>query len=132
LRNDRLRWSFFKWRIDVEDDVASFWKTNNSNSSSQIDFVNCLFSFTQKRNARRVCMCVCVVLEKNANKKRRLRKRFFFCRVYRFLSFEIDSWINRSLAREHKKKKKKFTSLTRFRYLLFYFISQTSFYSILF
>ncbi len=60
MKNDRLRWSFFKWRIDIEDDVANFWKTNNSNFSSQIDFVNCSLSLIQKRSARRVSVCVCV------------------------------------------------------------------------
>ncbi len=39
--------------------------------------------------------------------------------------FEIDSWINRSFAREHKKKRKKFISLTKFKYFLFSFIFQT-------
>jgi hypothetical protein len=62
LKNNRLRWSFLKWRIDVKDDVASFWETNNSNFSSQIDFVSCSLSLIQKRSARRVCMCVCVCL----------------------------------------------------------------------
>jgi hypothetical protein len=62
LKNDRLRWSFLKWRVDFENDVTSLWKTNSSNSSSQIDFVNCLFSFIQKRSARRMCVCVLVFM----------------------------------------------------------------------
>jgi hypothetical protein len=57
-KNDYLRWSFLKWRVDIESDVASFWKTNNSNFSSQIDFVKC-FSFSFRREARDVRVCVC-------------------------------------------------------------------------
>jgi hypothetical protein len=108
LKNDYLRWLFLKWRIDVENDVTNFWKMNNSNFSSQIDFVNCFLSFIQKRSARRVCVCV-LCSKKNANKKRRLRKRSFFCRVWNFcLLRSILELIARSLVNIKREKRNLF------------------------
>ncbi len=118
MKNDRLRWSFFKWRVDAENDVTSFWKTNSSNFSSRIDFVNCLFSLIQKRSARRVCvrmlMFVCL-RRKDANEKCRFRKSLSFVEFRDFcLLKSIFELITRSLV-NIKKKKKKSTLLTKFK-----------------
>ncbi len=103
MRSDRLRWSFLKWRIDVEDDVASFWETNSSNFSSQIDFVSCLFSLIQKRSARRVCVCVCVCLcvrERMSIKSAVFEKSLYFvefrdfCLLKSILELVIRSLVN--------------------------------------
>jgi hypothetical protein len=134
LKNDCLRWSVLKWRVDIENDVTSFWKTNNSNSSSQIDFVNCLLSFIQKRSARRVNVCVCVfvcVFEKKMQMKsvvfeENLSSVQFrnFCLLRSILELIIRSLVNikrkrRSLLRWQKTQSKWEAPFSRKVFLLF-------------
>ncbi len=130
MKNDRLRWSFFKWRIDVENDVASFWKTNNSNFSFQNRFRELSFlSHSKKRRET----CVCVLCSKEIRIKSVVCEKDLssiefkdFCFLKSILELIVNSLVN------IKRKKKKSISLTKFKYFLFYFIFQTIFYSILF
>ncbi len=131
MKNDRLRWSFFKWRVDIESDVTSLWKTNNSNFSLQIDFVNCSFFLIQKRSARRVNVCVCVfvclrrmqmknvVFEKNLSSVQ--SKDFCFLRS--ILELIIRSFVNL------KRKKRSLLRWQKFKYSFTQFYLNLNYYS---
>ncbi len=117
LKNNRLRWLFFKWRVDVENNVTNFWKTNNSNSSLQIDFVNCFLFLIQKRSAKRMCVCVYLSIQEEEIEIRNVvceKSLFFvefrnFCLLKSIFELIAHSFVN------IKRREKKFISMTKLR-----------------
>jgi hypothetical protein len=78
---------------------------------SRFELISCVISsLSFRRKTRNVCvyefLCLCAWKKKNTNEKRRFRRKVFFLLSLEFLSFEIDSWINHSFVREHKKEKR--------------------------
>jgi hypothetical protein len=91
-----------------------------------------VFSLSFIREARDVCVCVCVLCSKRMRIKSVVCEKdlsFVEFRDFYFLR-SIFELIVRLLV-NIKRREEKLTSLTKFKYFLFYFISQTSFYSIL-
>jgi hypothetical protein len=90
-----------------------------------------VFFLSFRREARDVCVCEDCVQREMRIKSVVCEKDLSsveskdFCLLRSILELIVRSLVN------IKRKKKKFTSLTRFKYFLFYSIFQTSFYSIL-
>ncbi len=131
MKNDRLRWSFLKWRVDIENDVTSLWKTNNSNFSFQIDFVSCLFSLIQKRSARRVnvYVCVFVCLRRMQMKNVVFEENFSFVQFKDFCFLRsILELITRSLV-NIKRKERNLLRWQKFKYSFIQFYFNLNYYS---
>jgi hypothetical protein len=69
-----------------------------------------VLSLSFRRKTRDVCVCVCVFVcvfeEKMRIKIVVFKKSLYSIEFKRCLIFEIDSWINYTFVREHKKKEK--------------------------
>ncbi len=134
MKNDRLRWSFFKWRVDIESDVTSLWKTNSSNSSFQIDFVSCFFSFIQKKSARRVnvwmCVCVCLCVWEEMQMKSVVFEKSLFSVQSKDFCFlrSILELITRSLV-NIKRRRRSLLRWQKFKYSFIQFYFNLNYYS---
>jgi hypothetical protein len=96
-----------------------------------ISWIASFLSF--RKEARNVCVCVCVLCSK------RMRINNVVCEKDLSSVESKDFYLLRSILElivrslvNIKREEEKSISLTKLRYLLFYFISQTSFYLILF